>query len=105
MATLEKVPMPNIRTETDSLGDVDVSADVVWGAQTQRSLEHLGIGHDLIPRGMITAYGTPKKAAAKRRRATPQCRQRLRVRELMASLCTHECFELLFWPALAFARW
>ena len=64
MTTLEKVTMPNIRTETDSLGEVDVAADVLWGAQTQRSLEHFSIGHDLIPREMITAYAMLKKAAA-----------------------------------------
>ncbi|HEY6309083.1 MAG TPA: class II fumarate hydratase, partial [Candidatus Angelobacter sp.] len=56
--------MPNIRKETDSLGDVDVPANVLWGAQTQRSLEYFSIGHDLIPREMITAYATLKKAAA-----------------------------------------
>jgi fumarate hydratase class II len=64
MTTLEKVTTPNIRTETDSLGEVDVAADVLWGAQTQRSLEHFSIGHDLIPREMITAYAMLKKAAA-----------------------------------------
>jgi fumarate hydratase, class II len=64
MTTLEKVTIPNIRTETDSLGVVDVAADVLWGAQTQRSLEHFSIGHDLIPREMITAYAILKKAAA-----------------------------------------
>jgi len=54
-----------IRTETDSLGEVDVPSDKLWGAQTQRSLEHFSIGHDLIPREMITAYATLKKAAAR----------------------------------------
>jgi fumarate hydratase, class II len=53
-----------MRKETDSLGVVDVPADKLWGAQTQRSLEHFSIGHDLIPREMITAYATLKKAAA-----------------------------------------
>src|SRR5260370_3305334 len=56
--------MPEIRKETDSLGEVDVPADKLWGAQTQRSLEHFSIGKDLIPREMITAYATLKKAAA-----------------------------------------
>ena len=50
--------MPDIRKETDSLGEVDVAADKLWGAQTQRSLEHFSIGKDLIPREMITAYAT-----------------------------------------------
>jgi fumarate hydratase, class II len=56
--------MTDIRKETDSLGEVDVPADKLWGAQTQRSLEHFSIGKDLIPREMITAYATLKKAAA-----------------------------------------
>jgi fumarate hydratase, class II len=56
--------MTGIRKETDSLGEVDVVADKLWGAQTQRSLEHFSIGKDLIPREMISAYAILKKAAA-----------------------------------------
>src|SRR5467141_513791 len=56
--------MNNIRKETDSLGMVEVPADKLWGAQTQRSLEHFSIGKDLIPREMITAYAVLKRAAA-----------------------------------------
>jgi fumarate hydratase class II len=56
--------MANMRKETDSLGVVEVAADKLWGAQTQRSLEHFSIGKDLIPREMITAYAILKKAAA-----------------------------------------
>ena len=56
--------MTHFRSETDSMGVVEVPADKLWGAQTQRSLEHFSIGHDLIPREMITAYATLKKAAA-----------------------------------------
>jgi fumarate hydratase, class II len=56
--------MTEMRKETDSLGVVEVPADKLWGAQTQRSLEHFSIGHDLMPREMITAYATLKKGAA-----------------------------------------
>src|SRR6266849_7202820 len=56
--------MSNIRKEMDSLGEVDVAADMLWGAQTQRSLEPFSIGKDLMPRELITAYATVKKAAA-----------------------------------------
>src|SRR5258708_4253119 len=56
--------MADMRRETDSLGVVEVPADRLWGAQTQRSLEHFSIGTDLIPREMITAYAILKKAAA-----------------------------------------
>src|SRR6202040_2489721 len=56
--------MVEMRKETDSLGMVEVPADKLWGAQTQRSLEHFSIGKDLIPREMITSYAILKKAAA-----------------------------------------
>ena len=56
--------MADVRAETDSLGSVDVPADKLWGAQTQRSLEHFSIGRDLIPREMITSYAILKKGAA-----------------------------------------
>jgi fumarate hydratase class II len=52
------------RVETDSLGAVNVPVDRLWGAQTQRSLEHFSIGEDLIPRELIPAYAIVKKAAA-----------------------------------------
>jgi fumarate hydratase class II len=54
--------MAGTRQETDSLGEVEVPADKLWGAQTQRSLEHFSIGADLIPREMILAYAILKKA-------------------------------------------
>ena len=56
--------MTDVRKETDSLGEIDVPADKLWGAQTQRSIEHFSIGTDLIPREMIAAYAVLKKAAA-----------------------------------------
>jgi len=52
------------RKETDSLGEVNVPSDKLWGAQTQRSLEHFSIGGDLMPREMIESYAILKKAAA-----------------------------------------
>ena len=64
MNPIHEMKLANVRKETDSLGEVMVPADKLWGAQTQRSLEHFSIGKDLIPREMITAYATLKKAAA-----------------------------------------
>ena len=52
------------RIEKDSMGEVTVPSSKLWGAQTQRSLEHFSIGTDLIPREMIAAYAILKKAAA-----------------------------------------
>jgi fumarate hydratase class II len=56
--------MADMRVETDSLGKVEVAADKLWGAQTQRSLEHFSIGRDLIPPEMVDAYAMLKRAAA-----------------------------------------
>jgi fumarate hydratase class II len=64
ITTVHKTGPHSVRKETDSLGIVEVPADKLWGAQTQRSLEHFSIGQDLIPREMITAYAVLKKAAA-----------------------------------------
>jgi fumarate hydratase class II len=62
--TVHETKSHDTRKETDSLGQVEVPADKLWGAQTQRSLEHFSIGKDLMPREMIHAYATLKKAAA-----------------------------------------
>ena len=57
-------PAAKTRTETDSMGPIEVPADRYWGAQTQRSLHHFNIGDDRMPREMIRALGILKKAAA-----------------------------------------
>ncbi len=56
--------MSEFRTETDGMGEVRVPAGKLWGAQTQRSLQHFSIGEDLMPRELIGAYAILKKAAA-----------------------------------------
>ena len=53
-----------MRTESDSMGNIEVPANHYWGAQTQRSLLHFAIGHDVIPRELIRAIGVLKKSAA-----------------------------------------
>src|SRR5580704_3840949 len=52
------------RVEFDSMGQVKVPADRLWGAQTQRSLIHFSIGNDHMPIEVYRAYGYVKKAAA-----------------------------------------
>ncbi|MDT7543324.1 MAG: fumarate hydratase, class [Acidobacteriota bacterium] len=52
------------RTESDTMGPVEVASDKYWGAQTERSLHHFNIGSDVMPREMIRALGVLKKAAA-----------------------------------------
>lgn len=53
------------RIEKDSMGELQVPADRLWGAQTQRSLQNFKIGGDRFPREMIRALGVLKKCAAK----------------------------------------
>lgn len=52
------------RTESDSMGKIDVPGDRYWGAQTQRSLKYFAIGEDRMPRELIHAMAILKKAAA-----------------------------------------
>ena len=52
------------RTETDSMGPIEVPADRYWGAQTQRSLHHFSIGTDRVPKPVIRGMAILKKAAA-----------------------------------------
>lgn len=55
---------PETRTETDSMGAIEVRNDRYWGAQTERSLRYFAIGTDVMPPEMIRAFGILKKAAA-----------------------------------------
>jgi fumarate hydratase class II len=63
MATSENRPVLT-RTESDSMGQIEVPAHVYWGAQTQRSLHHFNIGRDVMPPELIRAFGILKKACA-----------------------------------------
>ena len=53
------------RIEKDSMGEIEVPAERLWGAQTQRSLQNFKIGGDRFPREMIRALGILKKSAAR----------------------------------------
>jgi fumarate hydratase class II len=52
------------RTESDSMGKIEVPMDRYYGAQTARSLIHFAIGKDTMPPELIRAFGILKKAAA-----------------------------------------
>src|SRR3954468_25000716 len=52
------------RTESDSMGTIEVPSHVYWGAQTERSLLHFAIGRDTMPPELIRAFGILKKACA-----------------------------------------
>lgn len=56
--------MSGIRIETDTMGQVEVPADKLWGAQTQRSKENFKIGTERMPLPLVRAFGIQKKAAA-----------------------------------------
>jgi fumarate hydratase, class II len=92
----------DVRTEFDSLGAVEVSADKLWGPQTQRSLQHFSIGQDLIPREMITAYAILKRSAAIANHAGGHLEET--TRDLIVRVCDellagqhHEMFPLHVW--------
>ncbi len=94
--------MPEYRIETDSLGEVKVPADRLWGAQTQRSLEHFSIGKDLIPREMVSAYAILKKAAARanhvgKRLEDQPCRLIVQVCDEILAGQHHDMFPLHVW--------
>jgi fumarate hydratase, class II len=57
--------MATTRTESDSMGKIEVPSDHYWGAQTERSLHHFAIGHDVMPVAVIQAFGVLKLAAAR----------------------------------------
>ncbi|MGU9936251.1 class II fumarate hydratase [Enterobacter asburiae] len=57
--------MTTVRQEKDSMGAIDVPADKLWGAQTQRSLEHFRISTEKMPVSLIQALALTKRAAAK----------------------------------------
>jgi len=78
-----------VRKEVDSLGVVEVPADKLWGAETQRSLEYFNIGKDLIPREMITSYAILKKGAAEANHASG------RLNDEKYRLITQVCDEIL----------
>lgn len=80
---------PAFRTETDSMGAVAVPADKLWGAQTQRSLEHFRIGKDRMPAELIRAYAVLKKAAARVNEAGH------RLDPALARLIEQSCDEIL----------
>jgi len=90
------------RMESDSMGQVRIPADRLWGAQTQRSLEHFSIGHDLIPREMITGYAILKRSAAAANHAAGRLPDR--AYELITRVCDeilagdhHDMFPLHVW--------
>src|SRR5215510_2700666 len=61
---MQATPTAGSRTETDSMGPIEVPNDRYYGAQTARSLIHFAIGKDTMPAELIRAFGILKKACA-----------------------------------------
>ena len=72
------------RIEHDSMGEIAVAADRLWGAQTQRSLENFPIGQETMPSEIVRAFGMLKHAAAKANHA-------LRPEKMTAEKCDAIC--------------
>ena len=94
--------MRETRIESDSLGQIDVPATALWGAQTQRSLQYFSIGQDLMPREMIPAYAILKRASATANRAGGHLKER--ACDLITGVCDeilagqhHDMFPLHVW--------
>ena len=101
MATTVEQPT-HTRIESDSMGKIEVPANVYWGAQTQRSLLHFNIGRDTMPPELIRAFGILKKACAlvnQDLQKLPADKARLIVQaadELIAGKLNHQ-FPLRIW--------
>jgi fumarate hydratase class II len=61
---LVKTENKSVRVESDSMGKIEVPANMYWGAQTQRSLHHFEIGYDIMPQELIRAFAILKESAA-----------------------------------------
>ncbi|MDR1758328.1 MAG: class II fumarate hydratase [Bacteroidales bacterium] len=99
---LDKDISRDFRFEKDTLGEVRVPADKLWGAQTQRSLDNFKIGHCRIPLEMIRALAIVKKAAAFANHEKNKIS--LQKRDLIAQVCDEiatgtldEQFPLVVW--------
>jgi len=94
--------MTATRTETDSFGPIEVPADRLWGAQTQRSLENFRIGSERMPLPVIRALGIVKRAAARANARLGRLEPRLaeaiaRAAEEVAEGRLDEHFPLVVW--------
>ncbi|MFQ5955349.1 MAG: class II fumarate hydratase [Kiloniellales bacterium] len=90
------------RTETDTMGPIEVPAERYWGAQTQRSKENFRIGDERLPSPLVRALGIQKMAAARANMALGELDEKLgqaieaAAREVMAGKLNDE-FPLVVW--------
>ena len=72
---------PETRIERDSLGEMRVPADALWGASTQRAVENFPISGERFPRVFLRALGLVKRCAAGSERGARRARRRARARD------------------------
>jgi len=92
----------NTRTETDSMGAIEVPADRYYGAQTARSLIHFDIGRDIMPQEVVRAMGVLKKACALVNRdigklSEDKCKLIVQAADEVIAGKLHEHFPLRVW--------
>ena len=94
------------RIEHDSMGEVRVPADRLWGAQTQRSIENfrIGVGLETMPSEIVRAFGILKKAAARANAALVPARMTAEKLDAISQACDQvislellEHFPLVVW--------
>ena len=81
--------MDKYRIETDTMGEVSVPTDALWGAQTQRSLQNFAIGQETFPQSFIHAYVILKKSCALTNQELGKLEPKI------AQLITESCDEIL----------
>ena len=79
--------MENIRIEHDSMGEIAVPAERLWGAQTQRSLQNFPIGWEKMPTAIIRAFALLKKAAAQANLALKPDKMSVEKAEAITAVC------------------
>lgn len=79
--------MENIRIEHDSMGEIAVPAERLWGAQTQRSLQNFPIGWEKMPTAIIRAFALLKKAAAQANLALKPDKMSVEKAEAITAAC------------------
>ena len=96
--------MENIRIEHDSMGEIAVPAERLWGAQTQRSLQNFPIGWEKMPTAIIRAFALLKKAAAQANLALKPDKMSVEKAEAITAACDeilsgrlHDEFPLVVW--------
>ncbi len=102
MTKTAKTKTTKTRTETDSMGSIEVPAERYWGAQTQRSRENFRIGDERMPAPLVRALGIQKLAAARTNMALDELDRKLgraieaAAREVMEGKLDAE-FPLVVW--------